>query len=31
MIPKKPALGLDTRVETGFRKKIMLKQRARAG
>jgi hypothetical protein len=31
MILKKPALGLDPRVETGFREKIMLKQRGRAG
>jgi hypothetical protein len=30
MIPKKPALGLDPRVDTGFRKKIMLQQRARS-
>jgi hypothetical protein len=29
MIPKKPALGLDPRVGTGFRKKIMLKQRGK--
>jgi hypothetical protein len=26
MIPKKPALGLDPRVDTGFRKKIMLQK-----
>jgi hypothetical protein len=31
MIPKKPALGLDPRVDTGFRKKIMLHQKTRAG
>jgi len=26
MIPKRLALGLDPRVETGFRKKIMLQR-----
>jgi hypothetical protein len=31
MIPKKPVLGLDPRVDTGFRKKIMLHQKTRAG
>jgi uncharacterized protein len=31
MIPKKPVLGLDPRMDTGFRKAIMPKQAASAG
>ena len=31
MIRKKPALGLDPRVEIRFSERIMLKQKARAG
>jgi len=27
MIPKKPVLGLDPRMETGFSEKIMLKRK----
>jgi hypothetical protein len=30
MIPKKPALGFDARMDAGFRKKIMLKEQAKA-